>query len=119
MALSWASVDSIRHRLFGAPRDRDGEPLRVTIAAIDLADRKLAPALAKGPASATSGTARPLKTGTKRGTRRVEKTAPATRRPFWPESSWLIRGETTPKTARNPVPDPGRKQCLNACPISI
>ena len=57
-----------------------GDPMRVTIAAIDLADRKLDLALAEGPASATSWTARPPKTGTKRGTRRGGETAPATRR---------------------------------------
>jgi hypothetical protein len=40
MALSWASMDSIRYRLFGAPRGRDGElraeqPLRSELLSVD------------------------------------------------------------------------------------
>ena len=79
----WWEVDSEAGCVIGqrtGKRLKIGDPVRVAIAAIDLADRKLDLALAEGPASAISRTARLPKTGTKRGTRRVEKTAPATRR---------------------------------------
>ncbi|MFH1745573.1 MAG: ribonuclease R [Planctomycetota bacterium] len=79
----WWEVDSAAGCVIGQRTRRRlkiGDPVRVAIAAIDLADRKLDLALAEGPAGAKSRTARPPKTGGKQGTRRAERVGPATRR---------------------------------------
>ncbi len=57
-----------------------GDRLRVTIAAIDVADRELDLALAEEPAGSKPRAAQRPQTGGKRRTRRVKKTAPAKRR---------------------------------------
>ncbi|HUU97033.1 MAG TPA: RNB domain-containing ribonuclease, partial [Phycisphaerae bacterium] len=57
-----------------------GDRLRVTIAAIDVADRKLDLALAEEPAGSKPRAAQQPQTCSKRRTRRVKKTAPAKRR---------------------------------------
>ncbi|HNQ22641.1 MAG TPA: ribonuclease R [Phycisphaerae bacterium] len=83
MPEDWWEVDSAAGCVIGQRTRRQfkiGDRVRVTIAAIDLADRKLDLALAAGPAGAISQTARPPKTGRRPGSRRAEKAAPATRR---------------------------------------
>jgi ribonuclease R len=76
----WWEVDSRAGCVIGQRTRRRlkiGDRLRVTIAAIDVADRELDLVLAEGPASSKPRAAHPPKTGRKRQTTRVKKTTPA------------------------------------------
>ena len=78
----WWEVDSEAGCVIGqrtGRRFKIGDAVRVTIAAIDLADRKLDLTLAEGAANAKTRTARPPKTDRRRGTKRRPKTTPAKR----------------------------------------
>lgn len=79
----WWEVDSAAGCVIGQRTRRQlkiGDSVRVAIAAIDVADRKLDLILAEESSPAKPRTARPRKTGTKRATRRAKKAAPAKRR---------------------------------------
>jgi ribonuclease R len=73
----WWEVDSAAGCVFGQRTRRRlkiGDRLRVTIAAIDLADRELDLALADEPAGSKPRAAQPPKTGRKQQTTRMKKT---------------------------------------------
>jgi len=79
----WWEVDSAAGCVIGQRTRRRlkiGDTVRVTIAAIDLADRELDLTLSDEPADSKPRAAHPPKTGRKRQTRSVKKTAPAKRR---------------------------------------
>jgi len=83
LADDWWEVDSEAGCVIGQRTRRRlklGDPVRVIIAAIDLANRELNLALAEGSAGSKPRAAQRPQTGRGRRTRRVEKTAPATRR---------------------------------------
>jgi len=78
----WWEVDSAAGCVIGQRTRRQlkiGDSVRVAIAAIDVADRKLDLVLAEESSSAKPRTARPHKTG-KKAKRRAKKAAPAKRR---------------------------------------
>jgi ribonuclease R len=73
----WWEVDSAAGCVIGQRtrrRIKIGDAVRVTIAAIDLANRELDLALTNEPAGSTAPTARPPKTDRKRRAKRIKKT---------------------------------------------
>jgi ribonuclease R len=78
----WWEVDSAAGCVIGQRTRRRlkiGDPVRVTIGAVDLADRELDLALTDEPASSKPRGAHPPKTGRKRQTPRIKKATPAKR----------------------------------------